>query len=103
MTKIAFASRPSMYNSPKKPTRVTDANSGAEVITVDAKKRSTLISDQTRVYKGGSWADREYWLDPAQRRYLPEFMATNFIGFRCVTDKLGPMEYRKKTNAVRSR
>ncbi|MEZ7876581.1 MAG: gliding motility lipoprotein GldJ, partial [Polaribacter sp.] len=98
-----FASRPSMYNSPKNPTRVTDANSGAEVITVDAKKRSTLISDQTRVYKGGSWADREYWLDPAQRRYLPEYMATNFIGFRCVTDKLGPMEYRKKTNAVRSR
>jgi hypothetical protein len=30
-------------------------------------------------------------------------MATNFIGFRCVTDKLGPMEYRKKTNAVRGR
>jgi sulfatase modifying factor 1 len=98
-----FASRPSMYNSPKNPTRVTDPNSGGEVITVDAKKRSTLISDQTRVYKGGSWADREYWLDPAQRRYLPEYMATNFIGFRCVTDKLGPMEYRKKTSAVRGR
>jgi gliding motility-associated lipoprotein GldJ len=99
----SFASKPSMYNSPEAPKRKTDANSGAEVITIDAKKRSTLISDETRVYKGGSWADREYWLDPAQRRYLPQYMATNFIGFRCVTDKLGPMEYRKKTNAVRSR
>ncbi|MDB9732586.1 gliding motility lipoprotein GldJ [Polaribacter sp.] len=99
----SFASKPSMYNSPQDPKRVTDPNTGVEVITVDTKKRSTLISDHTRVYKGGSWADREYWLDPAQRRYLPEFMATNFIGFRCVTDKLGPMAYRKKTNAVRSR
>jgi len=99
----SFASKPSMYNSPEAPKRKTDANSDVEVITIDAKKRSTLISDETRVYKGGSWADREYWLDPAQRRYLPQYMATNFIGFRCVTDKLGPMEYRKKTNAVRSR
>jgi sulfatase modifying factor 1 len=92
-----FATRPSMYNSPKKPTRNLNAETGENRITNDAKKRSTLISDQTRVYKGGSWADREYWLDPAQRRYLPEYMATNFIGFRCVTDKLGAMSNRKKT------
>jgi sulfatase modifying factor 1 len=92
-----FATRPSMYNSPKKPIRTSNADTGENSITYDAKKRSTLISDQTRVYKGGSWADREYWLDPAQRRYLPEYMATNFIGFRCVTDKLGAMSNRKKT------
>jgi sulfatase modifying factor 1 len=49
------------------------------------------------VYKGGSWSDREYWLDPAQRRYLPEYMATNFIGFRCVSDKVGPMTNGKRT------
>jgi sulfatase modifying factor 1 len=91
-----FASRPSMYNSPKKPTRVRDSISGGYIITNDAQKRTTLISNQTRVYKGGSWADREYWLDPAQRRYLPEYMATNFIGFRCVTDKLGPMSSNKR-------
>lgn len=92
-----FASRPSMYNSPKKPARSRDSISGRDILTNDAKKRRTLISDQTRVYKGGSWADREYWLDPAQRRYLPEYMATNYIGFRCVTDKLGPMTYKKRT------
>jgi sulfatase modifying factor 1 len=89
-TKERFASRPSMYNSPQKPKIIRNAD-GSEVVKYDSKKRRTLISNQTRVYKGGSWVDREYWLDPAQRRYLPEYMATNFIGFRCVTDKLGPM------------
>ena len=91
-----FSSRPSMYNSPKKPTRVLDSVTGREVFINDSKKRSTLISNQTRVYKGGSWSDREYWLDPAQRRYLPEYMATNFIGFRCVSDKVGPMSSSKR-------
>lgn len=92
-----FASKPSMYNSPKSPTRMRDSITGKDVLVNDAKKRTTLISDNTRVYKGGSWSDREYWLDPAQRRYLPEYMATNYIGFRCVSDKLGPMTSQKKT------
>jgi len=63
----------------------------------------TLIADSSRVYKGGSWADREYWLDPAQRRYLPEYMATNYIGFRCVSDIVGPMTSKKKKprNSIR--
>ena len=86
-----IGSKPSMYNSPKAPTREIDPNTGKEVLVNDAKKRTTLISNKTRVYKGGAWSDREYWLDPAQRRYLPEYMATNFIGFRCVSDKVGPM------------
>ena len=47
-------------------------------------------------FKGGSWKDRAYWLDPSQRRYLPEYMATNYIGFRCATDKLGQMSYSKR-------
>jgi len=96
-TKEKFASRPNMYNSPQKPKIIRDANTGSNIVKNDIKKRRTLISNETRVYKGGSWVDREYWLDPAQRRYLPEYIATNFIGFRCVTDKLGRMttEMRK--------
>jgi gliding motility-associated lipoprotein GldJ len=97
-SKERFASRPSMYNAPKKPEIIRDAANGPDVVAYDSKKRRTLISDQTRVYKGGSWSDREYWLDPAQRRYLPEYMATNFIGFRCVTDKLGPMSANERTS-----
>ncbi len=85
-----YSGRARMYNSPTK----TQNDSLSK--TYDKKKRTTLISDNTRVYKGGSWLDREYWLDPAQRRYLPEYMATSYIGFRCVTDKVGPMTYKKR-------
>ncbi|MCG1036542.1 gliding motility lipoprotein GldJ [Polaribacter sargassicola] len=91
-----IGSKPSMYNSPQKPKKVIDPETGEEVLVNDTEKRTTLISNRTRVYKGGSWADREFWLDPAQRRYLPEYMATNYIGFRCVTDIVGPMTNGKK-------
>ena len=85
-----------MYNSPKRPTFIRDSITGKTKVVYDMEKRTTLISDNTRVYKGGAWSDREYWLDPAQRRYLPEYMATNYIGFRCVSDKLGPMSSEKR-------
>ena len=60
------------------------------------KIRSTLISNRTRVFKGGSWRDREYWLDPSQRRYLPQYSATSYIGFRCAMDRLGAMTNEKR-------
>ena len=56
----------------------------------------SLVSDQTRVVKGGSWKDRAYWLDPAQRRYLPEFMAADYIGFRCAMSYLGESSKKKR-------
>jgi gliding motility-associated lipoprotein GldJ len=83
-----------MYNSPENPRAIGE--SGLMMQQYDTKKRTTLISNETRVYKGGSWKDREYWLDPAQRRYLPEYMSTNYIGFRCATDRLGPMTYKRR-------
>tara|TARA_R110001583_G_scaffold311_2_gene2818 strand:- start:1499 stop:3208 length:1710 start_codon:yes stop_codon:yes gene_type:complete len=86
--------KPRMYNSPIKPREIGE--SGFTKQQYDTKKRTTLISDESRVYKGGSWKDREYWLDPSQRRYLPEYMATNYIGFRCVTDRIGPMTYKRR-------
>ncbi|AMC11988.1 gliding motility lipoprotein GldJ [Lutibacter profundi] len=86
--------KPRMYNSPVKPRVIGE--SGFIQQQYDTKKRNTLISDKSRVYKGGSWRDREYWLDPSQRRYLPEYMATNYIGFRCATDRLGPMTYKRR-------
>ncbi len=87
--------KPRMYNSPVKPREIGE--SGYIMQQYDTENRTTLISNKARVYKGGSWKDREYWLDPAQRRYLPEYMATNFIGFRCVTDRIGPMTYKRRT------
>ncbi|MAW16842.1 MAG: gliding motility lipoprotein GldJ [Flavobacteriaceae bacterium] len=62
----------------------------------DKEKVKSLISDQTRVVKGGSWKDRAYWLDPAQRRYLPEFMAADYIGFRCAMSYLGETKQKKR-------
>ncbi|WP_369048908.1 gliding motility lipoprotein GldJ [Tenacibaculum sp. UWU-22] len=84
-----------MYNSPERPRDEADSLGNVDRYKYDSKRRTTLISDKSRVFKGGSWADREYWLDPAQRRYYPEYMATNYIGFRCATDKLGPMTFTR--------
>ena len=59
-------------------------------------KRSTLIGDDVRVYKGGSWKDRAYWLDPAQRRYCQQDIASDYIGFRCAMSRVGPKSDKPK-------
>jgi len=60
---------------------------------------TTLISDKSRVYKGGSWRDRAYWLNAGSRRFLDEDKSTCTIGFRCAMDRVGSpvgMNYGKK-------
>ena len=85
-----------MYDAPQNP----------EVKVVDNKQirkkditttRTSMITDEVRVFKGGSWKDRAYWLDPAQRRYLPQYIATDYIGFRCAMTRLGSKSKAKKT------
>ena len=51
--------------------------------------KSMTIRNISRVYKGGSWADRAYWMTPGSRRYLDEDLSTATIGFRCVMDRVG--------------
>ena len=53
------------------------------------KLLATQISNTTRVYKGGSWKDRSYWLSPATRRYKEQAKSANDIGFRCAMDRVG--------------
>ncbi len=53
---------------------------------------STLISDKSRVIKGGSWNDRAYWLSPGTRRFLEEDQASSTVGFRCAMDRVGSPE-----------
>ena len=48
-----------------------------------------IVNSETRVYKGGSWNDRIYWLEPATRRYLDQKKSSSTIGFRCAMSKLG--------------
>lgn len=50
---------------------------------------TTLINDESRVYKGGSWNDRAYFLSPGSRRFLQEDQASSEIGFRCSMDMIG--------------
>ena len=85
-----------MYNSPKH--NVTTDSLGKMVRKYDkSSKRTTLINDEVRVYKGGSWRDRAFWLDPAQRRYFPQDMATDYIGFRCAMSRVGAKADKKKS------
>jgi sulfatase modifying factor 1 len=57
---------------------------------------TTLISDHSRVYKGGSWNDRPYWLSPGTRRFLEEEQSLSTLGFRCAMDRMGSPEGNKR-------
>ena len=55
----------------------------------DYNPQTQLISNNSRVYKGGSWKDVAYWLSPGTRRYLDGDSATSTIGFRCAMIRAG--------------
>ncbi len=50
---------------------------------------TSMINDQARVYKGGSWKDRAYYMSPGTKRFLDQNEATDFIGFRCAMHRVG--------------
>ena len=84
-----------MYNSPEH--KVASGDDGNLDLQYDkSTKRTSLINNEVRVYKGGSWKDRDYWLDPAQRRFFPQDMATDYIGFRCAMSRVGSKAKQKK-------
>ncbi len=85
-----------MYNSPIQ--KVSADSTGSLDREYDkSSSRTTLVDNEVRVYKGGSWRDRDYWLDPAQRRYFPQDMATDYIGFRCAMSRVGSKSKKGKT------
>ena len=47
------------------------------------------VTNTSRVYKGGSWNDRIYWLNPTTRRYMDQSESSKTIGFRCAMSMLG--------------
>ena len=51
--------------------------------------RTTLINNDSRVIKGGSWADRAYWMSPGTRRFQQANQGSSTVGFRLVMDRLG--------------
>ncbi|TCC96332.1 SUMF1/EgtB/PvdO family nonheme iron enzyme [Pedobacter hiemivivus] len=52
----------------------------------------TLVNNQSKVYKGGSWNDQALWLNPASRRFLQQDESSADIGFRCAMSMLGAPE-----------
>jgi gliding motility-associated lipoprotein GldJ len=84
-----------MYNAPIHEVSI-DSTGNVYRQYDKSTNRTTLINNEVRVYKGGSWRDREYWLDPAQRRFMPQYMATDFIGFRCAMSRVGSKTVSKK-------
>ena len=86
-----------MYDAPLHPSVSADGEGNVSRNIDKSGTRTSLITDEVRVYKGGSWKDRAYWLDPAQRRYLPQYIATDYIGFRCAMSRLGQKSRIKKT------
>ncbi len=55
----------------------------------DSENFNSYITDEVRVYKGGSWKDVAYWMSPGTRRYLEQDSATATIGFRCAMIRAG--------------
>ena len=51
--------------------------------------KSSLVNNESRVYKGGSWNDRAYWLVPGTRSFLDERKSSSTVGFRCAMTRVG--------------
>ncbi len=63
---------------------------GTEMMYINNEyERSSLINDNVRVYKGGSWKDRAYFLSPGTRRHLLETESRDDLGFRCAMIRVG--------------
>ena len=54
------------------------------------------VTDLTRVYKGGSWKDRAYWLNPSTRRFMDQNKSSNDIGFRCAMSMIGSIDQTRR-------
>jgi len=54
--------------------------------------KTTLVNDHSKVYKGGSWNDMAFWLNPATRRFMDQDDASAEIGFRCAMTLVGAPE-----------
>ncbi len=72
--------------------------------------KSSLINEKSRVYKGGSWADRLFWCSPGARRFKDEDKSDRTIGFRCAmtrtggpegNDDAGGLEFNRKMPKVK--
>jgi formylglycine-generating enzyme required for sulfatase activity len=79
------------------PTFDADQRGALDPENLDLYGKITLVNDRAKVFKGGSWNDRAYWLNPGTRRYLDQGEASSEIGFRCAMSSVGDPQINKKS------
>lgn len=67
----------------------TQDRGSSRMYKLEVGDEMSLISDHSRVYKGGSWRDRAYWMSPGTRRFLKETDSRDDLGFRCAMTRVG--------------
>ncbi len=85
-TKLKSDPNKSVYGDSKEPYNVV-ATQGAVM---------SLVDDNARVFKGGSWKDVAYWLSPGTRRFLDKNKSTDNLGFRCAMILAGERSGEKR-------
>ena len=86
---VASAPAIAKYNSGDRNEDFAMYRRGKEGSLKKAGEPTSLISDKSRVYKGASWKDRAYYINPGTRRFLEQDRSTSTIGFRCAMDRIG--------------
>jgi hypothetical protein len=89
-TTVASATTPksSIAGKPYNP----DFRGAQDSVNTTLYGTTTLVNDHSKVYKGGSWNDLAYWLNPATRRFMNEDEASAEVGFRCAMTMVGQPE-----------
>jgi len=69
-----------------------DARGYGDTVNTALYGTTTLVNDHSKVYKGGSWNDLAFWLNPATRRFMDEDASSAEVGFRCAMTLVGEPE-----------
>jgi len=69
-----------------------DARGYGDTVNTALYGTTTLVNNKSKVYKGGSWNDLAFWLNPATRRFMNEDDASAEVGFRCAMTLVGAPE-----------
>ncbi len=69
-----------------------DFRGAADSVNNSLYGTTTLVNDKSKVYKGGSWNDMAFWLNPATRRFMDEDESSAMVGFRCAMTMVGAPE-----------
>jgi len=69
-----------------------DARGYGDTVNTTLYGTTTLVNNHSKVFKGGSWNDMAFWLNPATRRFMDEDESSSTVGFRCAMTLVGEPE-----------